>query len=541
MALVRDWDSDGRLEALAPSTDGVRLLPLAEGDAAQELSLPVIADYGTPTLENYFRPGLLAGAISWPMFELADDDGDGRADLFAANRYELRVFRAGADGLPREPRARAPSRPSRAEEERRHLATTLLAFVRDLDGDGRADLVVHRMVGELMRSRSTTTIHTNAGAGADPQAAPSARIDLSGGNAALRVDDIDGDGRFEILEAYLGFGVVQAIRMLTLRSAELQLRVWSLPAGSATPIETWSDSVSFSFDLTTSRVVGLLPFTEADWNGDGRLDLCWADGGGALRFRLGEARPAGPGFGPHRRVPAARALGRPRGGRPRRRRPPGLRRLGSARRRRAPARRAQPRRAPGHAADPARRSWSLALEEPSLPARPPRRPARPLDAEMLVGAPRRQTPARRPLEVAALEQEGLDQILERAAILADRGRERVETGRAAVELLDQGQQQHAIELVEADLVDVEALEREACRRRRRCRRCRARPRSPARGAAGGSRCAACRARGARSRRPPRPRAGPRAAAPSAGALPRDPPAGSSRGARTSRSGRAAAR
>jgi hypothetical protein len=295
--LVRDWDADGRLEALAPSTDGARILPLSEGDAAQELSLPVIADYGTPTLENYFRPGLLAGIVSWPTFALADDDGDGRADLFAANRYELRVFRAGADGLPREATRTLRFPPFSAEEERRHLASTLLALVRDVNADGRADVVVHRMVGELMRSRSTTTVHLNAGAGADPRAEPSARIELAGGNAALRVDDIDGDGRFEILEAYLGFGVVQAIRMLTLRSAELRLRVWSLPQGVGTPVETWSESVSLPFDFTTSRVLGVLPFTEADWNGDGRLDLCFADGGGLLRFRLGEARPAGPSFG----------------------------------------------------------------------------------------------------------------------------------------------------------------------------------------------------------------------------------------------------
>lgn len=303
--LVRDWDADGRLEALAPSAEGARLVPLVAGDRTQELSVPLLADYGTPTLDNYFRPGLLAGVISWPMFDLADDDGDGRADLFAANRYELRVFRAGAGGLPREPTRTLVFPPFEAEEERRHLASTLLAFVRDLDADGRGDLIVHRMVGALMRSRSTTTIHPNRGSGADPQAAPSGRIDLSGGNAALRVDDIDGDGRFEILEAYLGFGVVQAIRMLTLRAAELRLRVWALPAGAKEPVETWADSVSFPFDFATSRVLGLLPFTEADWNADGRLDLCWADGGGVLHFRLGEARPAGPGYG---RVVASQAL-----------------------------------------------------------------------------------------------------------------------------------------------------------------------------------------------------------------------------------------
>jgi hypothetical protein len=303
--LVRDWDADGRLEVLAPSAEGVRLVPLTPGDAAQELSLPVMADYGTPTLENYFRPGLLAGIVSWPTFELADDDGDGRNDLFAANRYELRVFRSGADGLPREASRVRAFPPFSAEEERRHAASTLLAFVRDLDSDGRADLVVHRMVGELAQSRSTTTVHMNPGDGADPQSPPSARIDLTGGNAALRVDDVDGDGRAEILEAYLGFGVVQAVRMLTVRRAELRLRAWALPKGAPAPVETWRDDVSFPFDFSTSRVLGLLPFTEADWNGDGRLDLCWNDGGGMLRFRLGELRPNGAGFG---RIAASQPL-----------------------------------------------------------------------------------------------------------------------------------------------------------------------------------------------------------------------------------------
>jgi hypothetical protein len=302
---VRDWDADGRPEALAPTADGVRLVPLVAGDAGQELQLPVIADYGTPTLDNYFRPGLLAGLVSWPTFELADDDGDGRADLFAANRYELRVFRASDGGL-----SPAPSRVRRfpsfsAEEERRHQASTLLAFVRDLDADGRADLVVHRMVGELTRSRGTTSIHLNGGSGADPLAEPSVRMEQAGGNSALRVDDVDGDGRAEILEAHLGFGVVQAVRMLTVRRAELRLRVWALPPDGGAPVETWADSVSFPFDFATSRVLGLLPFTEADWNGDGFLDLCWADGGGELRFRLGERRPAGAGFG---RVAAALPL-----------------------------------------------------------------------------------------------------------------------------------------------------------------------------------------------------------------------------------------
>jgi hypothetical protein len=294
--LVRDWDADGRLEALAPSAEGARLLPLVPGDVTQELALSLIADYGSPTLENYFRPGLVVGTVYWPTFELADDDGDGRPDLFVTDRYQLRVFRATAEGLPREPTRVQDFPPFTPEEERRHLASTSLSFVRDLDGDGRADLLVHRMVGELARSRSVTTVYRNRGDGVDLLAPPSARIEREGGNSALRLQDIDGDGRVEILEAYLGFGVVQAIRMLTLQSAELRLSVLTLPSEGA-PAQTWSDDVTLPFDFSSSRVRGVLPFLDADWNGDGRSDLCWGSGGDLLRFRLGETRPSGPGFG----------------------------------------------------------------------------------------------------------------------------------------------------------------------------------------------------------------------------------------------------
>jgi hypothetical protein len=299
LELVRDWDSDGRPEVLLPTSAGARLHPLVPGDVGQSLALPLIADYGSPTLDNPFRPGLLAGVISWPMLELADDDGDGRPDLFAATRFELLVFRAGADGLGPEPTRRLRFPPFSPEEERRHLASTLLAFPRDLDGDGRADLVVHRMVGELTRSRSTTTVHANGGAGPDPQADPWTRLDLTGGTAAVELEDIDGDGRVELLEAHIGFGVLQAIRILTLRRVEARLRVLSLPAvAGAAPLESWADDVSFPFDFGTMRIKGLLPYTKADWNGDGRRDLLWGDGSGKLRFRLGGSARGGPAFGP---------------------------------------------------------------------------------------------------------------------------------------------------------------------------------------------------------------------------------------------------
>jgi hypothetical protein len=296
--LVQDWDSDGRLEALLPSAAGARLHPLAAGDTAQTLALPLIADYGSPSLDNWFRPGFLWGLVSWPMLSLADDDGDGRKDLYAANRFELLVFRAGPQGLPSAASTRRPFPPFTPDEERRHTASTLLAFARDLDGDGRAELVVHRMVGNLMRSHATTTVHENGGDGPDPRAAPRARLESKGGTSAIELEDVDGDGRVEVLEAHIPFGVVQAVRMLTLGRLEVRLRVRALPTEAGAPaLETWRDDVTFPFDYESSRVLGLMPHTKTDWNGDGLRDLCWGDGSGKLRFRLGEARAGGPGYG----------------------------------------------------------------------------------------------------------------------------------------------------------------------------------------------------------------------------------------------------
>ena len=53
----------------------------------------------------------------------------------------------------------------------------------------------------------------------------------------------------------------------------------------------------------------------------------------------------------------------------------------------------------------------------------------------------------------------LDHVLERAALLADRGGETVDADRTAVELLHDREQQPAIERVEAPRIDVEQVER----------------------------------------------------------------------------------
>jgi hypothetical protein len=78
---------------------------------------------------------------------------------------------------------------------------------------------------------------------------------------------------------------------------------------------------------------------------------------------------------------------------------------------------------------------------------------------MAIGGQRGDAPARRALQVALLDQVGLDHVLDRAALLADRRGDVVEPDRAAVEAVDHGLEQLAVHHVEALRVDVEHRQR----------------------------------------------------------------------------------
>jgi hypothetical protein len=257
----------------------------------------VLADYLGEDPHRVGREGFLASTLAWPRLEWGDDDGDGRRDLFVLSRYAILVLRPGADGRPGLAR-RVPLRPFTAEEELRPETTSLRLFAEDLDGDGLTDLVVHRAVGTLLRSRVHTELFRNRGQGADPAGAPDLVLEADGGFGALGLRDLDGDGRLEILQTWVPFGVVQGVRILLTRAVEARLRVLRLPGpGLAAAEISWESELRLPLDFEASRVAGLLPSAEGDWNGDGRADLLQPDGAGAISLRLGEAGPRGPAFG----------------------------------------------------------------------------------------------------------------------------------------------------------------------------------------------------------------------------------------------------
>jgi hypothetical protein len=296
LGATADWNGSGEPSILLPTAEGIRIVGLRSGSATA-LAIPVHAEYETLDPATTARNTFFSAQLVWPSFSLGSDDGGPRRDLFALSRYGIDVFRGGATGLAAQPSRSMKLRPFTLEEELRPRATQLQILARDLDGDGLTDLVLHRSFGTLQRSEDSTEIHRNSGSGADVAAPPEARIAPRTGVGILDAVDLDGDGRLEIVQARIGFGLVQLLRVLTTRRAQVELRVDRVDGpGIAGLSPSWSDTISVGLDFEQGRLEGLVPTVDGDWNGDHRKDLLLGLSGHQIGILLGVAGERGAAF-----------------------------------------------------------------------------------------------------------------------------------------------------------------------------------------------------------------------------------------------------
>ena len=177
MDFIRDWDGDGREEAMLPLGRQVRFYRWggAEGWAlADSAKLWPLAYYSNNVLFGRNLGGYkYLSVLLYPLLEAVDLNGDGRKDLLGLRNGTGFCYLRGENGKL-DPEPFLWDMEIRSEEEIAKHRATLSYRVADLNRDGCADVMVHKTGHELRRlgrgdrrlSRQTGEFQTQ-GAGSD--------------------------------------------------------------------------------------------------------------------------------------------------------------------------------------------------------------------------------------------------------------------------------------------------------------------------------------------------------------------------------------
>ena len=282
--MLRD-ELPGRL--LAPGLGELFVVDLASGDTTR-LAVGARSNYFLPP-----RPGPAIGEnelesfYDFPRIDVGDVDGDGRPDIVASNRFEIRVFLQRPDGAFR-PRADRELAVGRVTEQDLIRGSGLVRVrAEDFDGDARLDLIVTYTGGGILEGRSRTTLHRNH-EGTWNLARPDQEFSCDGCYVSYDVLDVHGDGRVELLEARVPLGILNLVEILLTRSVDVEVRIWERGAELPFGPEPWARvGLDLGFRFESFEPEGFFPTLRGDWNGDGAFDRLAAGDGESLEIYLG--------------------------------------------------------------------------------------------------------------------------------------------------------------------------------------------------------------------------------------------------------------
>ena len=248
--------------------------------------------------------GVVSEASS-PATFVEDFDGDGRRDVVTTVDTRVRVFAQRADGsLPTTPTWEVePSVLTEAEEERGFTGEAV--SFGDLDGDGLADLVVLKWGSDEERTRMDRHIFfARSGQGGPRYEATADQVVRSESFFPdFEMRDLNGDGRRDLVIPYFHIAPAQAFKVVTQNTLRVQLRLFLMRADGRYAQDEGKTfakvdrRVVLDYHLNVIRLIfgrGTPPDSfsplltaQGDFDGDGRADLASDSGDDELHLRWG--------------------------------------------------------------------------------------------------------------------------------------------------------------------------------------------------------------------------------------------------------------
>jgi hypothetical protein len=272
----------GQLSAIAP-----------DGKLHARLAIPRRANYfimpptGLIALESDFQIFL-----DVPKLMVGDVDGDGRADIASATRHELKVFLRKEDGsFPFEP-DRDLALGLMVPRDQIRGSGGVSCDAKDIDGDGRLDLLVSHVMGGFTDATTHIYIYLNK----------NGRWNLERPDQIIRTDsslssnalfDVLGNGKMQLLRVEFRFGLLEIIELLLSREIDIEVSLYRHLGAKGFEEKPFAEKkVELPISFDTFRLKGFVPTAEPDLNGDGYADFVLSGGGNKIEVYAGG--PQGP-------------------------------------------------------------------------------------------------------------------------------------------------------------------------------------------------------------------------------------------------------
>jgi hypothetical protein len=218
--------------------------------------------------------------IVFPRWSVADQNGDGRRDLFFFSQDAVAVFRARKEGtFPKDPdfyRIFGLLDP----KDRIKRGVLVRAQAGDIDGDKRADLLFNKTVGGISNMQSELRLYRGQPGGGYPAKADFVS-EREGWGSSARLMDVDGDGRMDLIRPHVEMGITALIGMMLAGKLEVTFGVHLAKDGGFREQADFQLPSKLRIDFTSNQeLTGPYPDFQADFDGDGTRDLVIGRAGG---------------------------------------------------------------------------------------------------------------------------------------------------------------------------------------------------------------------------------------------------------------------
>jgi hypothetical protein len=225
--------------------------------------------------------------IDVPKLVVGDVNGDGLVDVASSTRHEIRIFLRKGDGSYSQ--TADHSIPLGLVTPRDHIRGSggVACDIKDIDADGKLDLVISHIEGSITDATTTTYVYINRGSVWD-LSEPDSTYQSSGAFMTNLLVNLDQEPSLELLRLRVKVSVFEFIELLLTRAIDAEASIYRYSKTEGFKGRPWIRhklSVPFSFD--TFRTKGFVPTVDADLNRDGFKDLVSSGGGDAVEIYLG--------------------------------------------------------------------------------------------------------------------------------------------------------------------------------------------------------------------------------------------------------------